>query len=322
MQPLALSKRVEGVDQVDDEAQLCEQLKLNQHALCVLVINDRSTMLPACLLRYPDLKVLVIVRVGKIGPLLDWLQQGCSDVVQLKRTDNLKHSLSRLIDECGLRIQNAQLQSRLRALQASPAVQENTNTTKSSLSSSSHKVETTNGNATTKNNSKALLLDSLQQQIRDLRNTGTVHPSDRVTLLLVQLNTELEAPLTQQENLRIQQNINKAIGVSQVSGNALLVAIPLGSDLSPRMMVSNVKQCLLALDAHRFNDRNLRINTITTKLSSVDVHAMFEKLTKHAKTNATKFGQQPKLLATPLLGSDVAGGKTKVPYSISTLLTV
>ncbi len=322
MQPLTLSKRVEGVDQVDNEAQLCQRLKFNQHALCVLVINDRSTMLPPCLLRYPDLKVLAIVRVGKIGPLLDWLQQGCSDVVQLKRTDNLKHSLSRLIDECGLRIQNAQLQSTIRTLQALPAVQESTNTIESGLSSSGNTVETLNSNAAAENKAKALLLDKLQLQVQDLSNAGTVWRCKRVTLLLVQLNTELETPLTQQEKLSIQQNMNTAMVVDQVTGNTLLLAIPLSNDLSPRMMVNNVKQCLLAVDPQLFNDRNLCINTITTKLSSANVHTMFEKLTKHAKSNAANFGKQRKLLATPLPGSDVVGGKTKVPYSISTLLTV
>ncbi len=63
----------------------------------VVVAGDE---LPPHLLRYPDLKVLVLTTRRKVGSLTHWLQQGACDVASLTRPQQVQHALSRLIDEC------------------------------------------------------------------------------------------------------------------------------------------------------------------------------------------------------------------------------
>jgi len=81
-------------------------------ALVVLVVSHSE--LPPYLLRYPDLKVLVLTTNRKVGSLTPWLQQGASDVATITRPMQAQHALGRLIDECALKHQvyalSAQLQ--------------------------------------------------------------------------------------------------------------------------------------------------------------------------------------------------------------------
>ena len=67
-----------------------------------MLLEDDDERLPACLLRYPDLRVLVVVPYRKTGPLDLWLQQGASEVVSMQKPATLTHALGRLIDECSL----------------------------------------------------------------------------------------------------------------------------------------------------------------------------------------------------------------------------
>jgi len=80
-------------------------------AFVVIVAPDEE--LPPALLRYPDLRVLVLTTRRKVGPLTPWLQRGASDVASLTRTAHVQHALSRLIDECGLNQQVQRLQHQL-----------------------------------------------------------------------------------------------------------------------------------------------------------------------------------------------------------------
>lgn len=66
----------------------------------VLVVSHNE--LPPYLLRYPDLRVLVLTTYRKVGSLTPWLQQGASDVASLARPQQVQHALGRMIDESAL----------------------------------------------------------------------------------------------------------------------------------------------------------------------------------------------------------------------------
>jgi len=99
---LSISRRISHIVDARDSVALRHELSVYHHDLVVLLVEDMDERLPACLLRYPDLRVLVVVPRRKIGPLDLWLQQGANDVVSLSRPANLSHAFSRLVDECRL----------------------------------------------------------------------------------------------------------------------------------------------------------------------------------------------------------------------------
>ncbi|MEE9321981.1 MAG: diguanylate cyclase [Granulosicoccus sp.] len=114
---------VEHVDIVRDNAAFRQHLSERRYDLAVLAVEDIGDRLPACLLRYPDLRVLVLLpgkrRVdpgSKTHPLSAWLQQGANDVVNQGHDAAITHALSRLLDECIL-------QARLRASEANSRYQ-------------------------------------------------------------------------------------------------------------------------------------------------------------------------------------------------------
>lgn len=97
---LRVSRRVEQVDCVEDETALRHQLAVNRYDLAVLLTDESEALLPACLLRYPDMRVLVITTARKTGPLDPWLQRGASDVVRFGKNAEIRHAIGRLLDEC------------------------------------------------------------------------------------------------------------------------------------------------------------------------------------------------------------------------------
>lgn len=114
---LGVSKRVGSVTAVKDEASLCKQLTCAPGCqLCIIVIDNAEQSLPACTLRYPDMRLLVLTTSRKSGKLTRWLQQGATDVVRLKKSDAAQHAISRLIDECISDVQQQLLKDRLRQL--------------------------------------------------------------------------------------------------------------------------------------------------------------------------------------------------------------
>lgn len=66
----------------------------------VLVVSHAE--LPPYLLRYPDLRVLVLTTHRKVGSLTPWLQQGASDVASFARPHQAQHALGRMIDESAM----------------------------------------------------------------------------------------------------------------------------------------------------------------------------------------------------------------------------
>ena len=99
---VGVSRRVSQVVDARDSVALRHELAVHHYDLAILLLEDADECLPACLLRYPDLRVLVVVPHRKTGSLDLWLQQGASDVVSLQKPANVRHALSRLLDECRL----------------------------------------------------------------------------------------------------------------------------------------------------------------------------------------------------------------------------
>ena len=77
--------RVERVDNVYDAVALRHQLAARAYDLTVIISGDKDQTLPPCLLRYPDMRVLVLTTARKIGPLPEWLHQGATEVVSLQK---------------------------------------------------------------------------------------------------------------------------------------------------------------------------------------------------------------------------------------------
>lgn len=84
---------------------LRDYLARHRYDLAIILLAHADDNLPACLLRYPELQVLVITPTRKIGPVKRWLQQGATDVVSGQRRDNYLHALERMIEECRIRAQ-------------------------------------------------------------------------------------------------------------------------------------------------------------------------------------------------------------------------
>lgn len=126
---LRRSSRVGRVDIANDNAVLRHQLSEHRYDLAILAVADAGDRLPACLLRYPELRVLVLLpgktRVNpesRTNPLSTWLQQGANDVVNQGHDATITHALGRLLDECilqaRLRVNEADNQQKSRLLQA------------------------------------------------------------------------------------------------------------------------------------------------------------------------------------------------------------
>lgn len=97
---LRVSRRVGRVDCVDDETALRHQLAVHRYDLAVLLTGESDALLPACLLRYPDMRVLVVTTARKTGPLEPWLQRGAADVVRFGKAAEMRHAVGRLLDDC------------------------------------------------------------------------------------------------------------------------------------------------------------------------------------------------------------------------------
>jgi len=80
--------------------ELQERVSANPPDFVIVVVSGDE--LPPHLLRYPDLKILVLTTRRKVGSLTPWLQQGACDVGTLARPQQVQHALSRLIDECAM----------------------------------------------------------------------------------------------------------------------------------------------------------------------------------------------------------------------------
>lgn len=89
-----------SLDETDTLDAFREKLTAQRHDLVVTLLDEDDERLPACLLRYPDMLVLVITPARKTGPLEPWIEQGANDIVSEHRQEKLRHALARLLSEC------------------------------------------------------------------------------------------------------------------------------------------------------------------------------------------------------------------------------
>lgn len=91
------------ISQIDEVARLSnfrDHLSRHAYDFVVVMLAHADDNLPACILRYPELKVLAITPARKIHSLDDWMAQGASDVVSAQRRGKCRHALQRIIEEC------------------------------------------------------------------------------------------------------------------------------------------------------------------------------------------------------------------------------
>lgn len=106
-----------GVTAVTDEKSLNSHLRKAQAHLCIVVLEKHERALPACILNYVDVPVLVLTTSRKPGKLEKWFQQGATEVASLSKSAVAKHAICRLLDECNLRLQQHFLQEQIQLLE-------------------------------------------------------------------------------------------------------------------------------------------------------------------------------------------------------------
>jgi len=99
------SLHIATADQINKIAGLRDQLSKHRYDFAIVFLEHADDNLPACLLRYPELKILVVTPDRKIGPVERWFQQGATDVVSSQRHNKCRHAVERMIEECRIRAQ-------------------------------------------------------------------------------------------------------------------------------------------------------------------------------------------------------------------------
>lgn len=93
-------KHIAQIDQLADSTDLRAHLLSKQCDLTIVVPSSTDENLPACLLRYPDMRVLVVTSDRKTGPTGKWVQQGANQVISQRRPERLRQTLEMLIEIC------------------------------------------------------------------------------------------------------------------------------------------------------------------------------------------------------------------------------
>ena len=101
---LRISSRIGNITTCRTDTELRSELQQrstqNLPDFVILVVSHQE--LPPYLLRYPDLRVLVLTTQRKVGSLTPWLQQGATDVASLAKPQQMQHALGRIIDESAM----------------------------------------------------------------------------------------------------------------------------------------------------------------------------------------------------------------------------
>ncbi len=113
---LERSAHVGEVERAADEVMLRHALVVRQRDLVVIVLDAPDRLLPGCLLRHAQTRVLVVAPDGVRGTLTRWLQQGANDLVSPHDDDALSHALGRMVDECMLGVTARRLDAQVAAL--------------------------------------------------------------------------------------------------------------------------------------------------------------------------------------------------------------
>ena len=96
---------ISQIDEISRLASLRDNLSRYPYDFVVVMLENADDNLPACLLRYPELRVLVVTPARKVGAIETLLTQGASDVVSVQRRGKCRHALDRIITECRIRVE-------------------------------------------------------------------------------------------------------------------------------------------------------------------------------------------------------------------------
>lgn len=313
---LGVSKRVGSVTAVRDDESLCKQLSsTNNTHICIIVVDNREQVLPACTLRYPGMRLLVLTASNKTGKLTGWLQQGATDVVSLQKSAATQHAISRLIDECVADLKQHHLKTRIAQLD------KEVNYLKSMLQSDKRSFAITASNDTQHSATQQVEEDlhceeepTLQNIVerQKLRDTATGLPArssvmerfqnmlqtdittPRFTALLVRIltdknkNEQSGAEKTVQDLTLyraadvLQKRMVQGTILGRVNKNALLLIQ--SSDIEPtsRDAANRVRETIGSLGGLIDSDTDVRINTMNLPAKThISVDEMVARLEAH-----------------------------------------
>jgi len=91
--------QIEQIVEVSDLADLKNVLAADSYNFALILLSEDDDSLPACLLRYPEMKTLVLTATRKVGPIDFWLKQGVVDAVSVQRPNKYRHAIRRLAEE-------------------------------------------------------------------------------------------------------------------------------------------------------------------------------------------------------------------------------
>lgn len=311
---LGVSKRVGSVTAVQSDESLCQQLSsVASCQLCIIVVDSPEQTLPACTLRYPDMRLLVLTASRKSGKLTDWLQQGATDVVSVRKSVAAQHAISRLIDECIENLKQQSLKTRIQQLDHEVTY------LKSMLQSDKRSFAITASNDTQHSATGQVETDLLctkppvikdivtKNKLRDVA-TGLPARSSVMNRFQKMLQSDIKAPrftatlvrILTDKNTEAQSGAEKTVQdltlyraadalqkrmvqgtiLGRVNQNALLLIQ--SSDIEPasRDGANRVRETLGSLGGLIDAEKDLRINTVTlpakTRISADEVVARLE----------------------------------------------
>jgi len=104
---------VSRLDEISGLSNLRKHLSRQSCNFVVIVLDHADDTLPACILRYPEMKVLVITPARKAGSVEAWLPQGASDIVSCHRAEKMKFAIRRMVEESRVKAQLNAVQEKL-----------------------------------------------------------------------------------------------------------------------------------------------------------------------------------------------------------------
>ncbi len=279
---LLVSQRVADVQLSANQDSLCNKLAQGQSDLAVIVVDNRRSDLPACLLRYPDLRVLVLTESRRTGSIMAWLHQGATDVVSLAKPDAVQHSISRLLDELILRRQQLELQQCIKEQQK---LIESLQSCVAKTPTDDHK-DTPDTDSVTGLPVRENILARLQQMLLSSSK------SSRYTAMLVEVaiplsgsrqtgveRTMQELALYRAAHAIESLNDNDSV-LGRVNDNALLLMRRSNVNQASRDSASQVRKLLGSLGGLLDPPKDVRINTLNlsaTSMSAAEVVARLER---------------------------------------------
>lgn len=283
LQWLSVSKRITALATVGNHAALRKQLAVEHYHLLVFVASSRDQVLPACLLRYPETRTLVITNRRKVRDYVDWCQQGATDIVSLQKPELVQHALSRLIDERQQSVRLANMTAKNMILQQQlDALSDQQPPSNSEIAANTRTIAT---DSVTGLPARSTLLEHFENLLK------TQKKAKRYTAMLVRVfagkqhtSESVQADKTLQDlslyraaNL-LQQRVSAGSLLGRVNDNALLLIQPADAANGSRVVANQIRRTLGSLGGLVESATDVRIDTLNLSASSISASEAVERL--------------------------------------------